>query len=224
MMRIPRVPAWAPLALLLPVLPGCSTGGMEWSVTRFHELSAIKGKSFILVPAQDGLGSSLEFKAYAQATAKKLTELGLVEWPQSKFGSSDYLVGLDYGIGPPMTVDANHEVHGLSVPQIIVLPRTTNLVNGGPLTGVQAPLYGVTGYETVSTVNYHRYVRLFIHEGHPGADGKFLRRYEGIAESDGASRDLTWLVPAGIAALLTEFPGTSGKSQTVQIASSAATP
>lgn len=223
-MRIPRGLSWAPLAFLLPVLSGCATRGPEWSVTRFHELAATKGRTFILVPARDGLAGSLEFKAYAQAAAKRLTDFGLVEWPESKFGSSDYLVGLDYGIGPPMTVDSTLQVRGLNLPQIITLPGSTNPVNGGPMTGVQAARYGVTGYETVGTINYHRYVRLFIHEGRPGADGKFLRKYEGIAESDGASRDLTWLVPEGIAALLTDFPGMSGKSQTVQIATAAGKP
>lgn len=204
-----------PLAFLF--LSSCSTGGLEWNVTRFHELSAIAGKTFIVVPMQQELAGSLEFKAYAQAVAKRLTAAGMTESPEGKFGSSDYLVGLDYGIGPPMTVKSSQEVYGLTTPRTTTLAAAANPITGGPVTVLQQPSYGVTGFETVSTVNYHRYVRLFIQEGRPGADGKYLRKYEGIAESDGGSRDLAWLVPDGIATLLTEFPGASGKSATVQV-------
>jgi hypothetical protein len=212
MLRIPRHLCWALLPLLLS---GCSTSGLEWSVTRFHELSAIKGKTFIIVPMQPELAGSLEFKSYAQAAAKRLTEVGMTELPDSKFGSSDYLVGLDYGLGPPVVVKASQEIYGVVTPRTTTLATAVNPITGGPVTVLQQPSYGTVGFDTVSTVNYHRYVQLFIQEGRPGADGKFRRKYEGIAESDGTSRDLAWLVPEGITALLTEFPGTSGKSVTV---------
>lgn len=139
----------------------------------------------------------------------------MTELPDSKFGSSDYLVGLDYGIGPPVVVKASQEIYGVVTPRTTTLATAVNPITGGPVTVLQQPSYGTVGFDTVSTVNYHRYVQLFIQEGRPGADGKSRRKYEGIAESDGTSRDLAWLVPDGITALLTEFPGTSGKSVTV---------
>jgi hypothetical protein len=74
--------------------------------------------------------------------------------------------------------------------------------------------------DTRTLTTYSQYVRIFIHDGKANAEQKFPRRYEGLAQWEGFSNDLTKIVPSGLKALLMDFPGTSGSSQVVSLSGS----
>lgn len=202
------------LALPLLLLGGCVSSGLEWEVTRFHELESIRGKTFVVIPMVPTLAASAEFKDYARLTSQRLVSHGMIELPADRSGSSDYIVGLDYGVGPPLESSYRRQIYTPAIRSSVTIP---NPATGAPVTVLHDVQAAPSAVETVTVVNYRRYVRIFIHAGHPDAEGKFDRKYEATAESDSPTNELNGSVPSGIAALLAEFPGVSGKSATVQV-------
>lgn len=223
MTNLPRVL----FALLLLLLGGCVSSGLEWEVTRSQELGPVQGKTFVVVPVLNDLSGSLEFKHYAATLAEKLTSFGLIQLPPEKIGACDYIVVLDYGIGPPPP-----PAPPVPSGDPYALPPGGYIVGRSPqqVTGQGLPITVPVRY-TVETsdrenagTNYQRFVRVTVHEGRINAEGTHTRIYRAMAQSVGPSQDLTWIVPNGIAALLTEFPGTNAKAKLVHITDQAQKP
>ena len=205
-------------ATLLIFVVGCASGDFwKWSVTRFHTLDVVREKTFTIVPLRSVYNDSLEFMEYAKLVAGKLGNYGMIYRSQNELGKTDFIVGLDYGIGEPYQINYSYPIYGQTGGGTHTSYSGTIRSNGQNAnysgTASTAPTYGVVGSDTGSITNYHQYVRLFIYDG-KAADSIPLKRYEGKAEGAGYLNDLTKIVPSGLKALLMEFPGKSGSSKT----------
>lgn len=214
-----RVRLWLGSAAAVFALSGCVTlVHWDWTVARFHNLGDVMGKTFTVVPAQSANNDSLEFIQYAGMLAAKLEGLGMKFRPPIELGKIDFVVCLDYGIGEPRQFLYNSPIYGQTSPAQLTYVNhyvvNTNGQGSNITSTVNTPAtYGVVGSTSQSVTNYHQYIRIFIYDGKPAADKTWLKRYEGKADGDGYLRDLTKIVPSGIKALLTEFPGESGGSK-----------
>lgn len=198
------------------LLSGCATTDRwEWTVSRFHTLGDVRDKTFTVVPLRPANADSLEFMEYAKLLAGRLGSYGMIYRPQKELGSTDYIVGLDYGIGEPYQVNYSYPIYGQTSGGSAYVSGTVS-TNGQSAnysgTVVKAPTFGVVGTGSGSITNYSQYVRVFVYDGR-SPDGKPLKRYEGKAEGAGYLSDLTKIVPSGLKALLMEFPGASGTSK-----------
>ena len=204
----------APIALL--ALGACATP-FKADVSRFQELPAPQGQSFVIKAADPADAGGIEFSQYAALIAGEMTELGYVP---AQGGTADMTVLLDYG------VDQGKE-------------RT--IVNRDPF---YDPYWGYGSFYrpyVVRTRRGHRYIAgyydPFLYSGFNRAydidsftvytsgldlkidrnsDGK--RLFEGKAEAKSRSNKLPYLVPNLVEAMFTGFPGNSGETVRISVA------
>jgi hypothetical protein len=195
------------------VISGCTTVGVwKWLVTRFHNLNVVRDQTFVLVPFRKEFSNSLEFRAYAQMAAEKLSAFGLLERPIEELGRTDYIFALDYGVGEPATTNYYLPLFsgrgGISQP---AAPGAAAHPAADPVAS-STTMNGGVGYRMGVVPTYRQFVHLYVYEGRP-RNGHHAKRFEGKAEGTGEHNDFTKIVPSGLKALLTEFPGESGKSK-----------
>ena len=82
----------APIALL--ALGACATP-FKADVSRFQELPAPQGQSFVIRAADPADAGGIEFSQYASLIAGEMIELGYV---QAQGSNADMTVSLDYGV------------------------------------------------------------------------------------------------------------------------------
>lgn len=201
-------------------------GRWEWTVTQFHMLGDVREKTFTVVPLRPVNNDSLEFMEYAKMVAVKLGHYGMMYRSPRDIGNTDYIVGLDYGIGEPYQVNYSYPIFGQTGGGSAYVSGTVR-ANGQNAnysgTVNTAPTFGVVGTASGSITNYRQFVRVFVFEGR-SADGKPRKLYEGKAEGAGHLNDLTKIVPSGLKALLAEFPGQSGVSKRTTLLGTDQTP
>lgn len=213
------------LALTLLALAGCATAGgdWEWNVVRTHNLRAERGKTFTVVPLRRENIGSAEFKAYAALLAAQLDRQGLTYLPTEETGLNDYVVGLDYGTSGPKQLKYNEPILGLSSGQStyvtgVAVGSGANSAIGqlGQFVGERTtnPTSAVVGSSSGQITYYKQYVRVVVFDGRM-EPGHLVKRYDGNAVAVGEHQDLARIVPAGLSALLREFPGESGKTERV---------
>ena len=203
----------APAALL--ALGGCATG-FPAQVSRFQQMPAPAGQSFVIEAADPADRGGIEFGQYADLVRRHLLALGYTEAPSAM--AATLLVRLDYGVD-----------HGRQQVQTRPAMGALGPWGWGPY-GFRRPYYGGFGgyggfYRSrspfywgwddpwfggtevdVSTV-YTSFLDMDIKRT---ADGKSV--FEGTARARSATDRLQVLVPNLVEAMFTGFPGNSGET------------
>lgn len=207
----------AALALLSLGLAGCA-GPSYVSVDRkvFHTLPAaatLRGKKFTLVFADLNQKRSLEFQAHAERVSEYLTNQGLVRANEE--------VAADYTVEILFSISGNEKVVSSSSPVFASTGGTANYSATTFSGGVAATTFGTVtaqpGIQQVgsrtSVSSYTEYSRVFvlkIYQTKGYKPGESLPIYEGVAMSEGTSRDTPKLFPILMSSLLYDFPSKSG--------------
>lgn len=198
-------------------LVGC--GGISHvSVDRkvYHTLPSadiLRGKKFSLVFADPDQRRSLEFQSHGEKVSEYLVNRGLVK--SRPDGPSDYTVEVFFSI------DGKEKVVSSSSPVFAPTGGTANYsatTFGG---GASATTYGTVnappGIKQVGTrtsvSSYTQYARVFavrIYKTDGFKPGESSPLYEGIAMSEGTSRDTPKLFPILMSSLMYDFPSKSG--------------
>ena len=204
----------APIALL--GLGACATP-FRADVSRFQELPAPQGQSFVIKAADPADAGGIEFSQYASLIAGEMTELGYVP---AQGGTADMTVLLDYGVddGKERTIVRQDPFYDpywgygrFYRPYIVRTRRGHRYISGyyDPFlfSGFNRP------YDVDSFTVYTTGLDLTIERN---ADGK--RLFEGKAEAKSRSNKLPYLVPNLVEAMFTGFPGNSGETVRISVA------
>ena len=204
----------APIALL--ALGACATP-FKADVSRFQELPAPQGQSFVIRAADPADAGGIEFSQYASLIAGEMIELGYV---QAQGGTADMTVSLDYGVdeGKERTVvrqdpfyDPYWGYGSFYRPYIVRTRRGARYISGyyDPFlfSGFNR------GYDVDSFTVYTSGLDLKIDRN---SDGK--RLFEGKAEAKSRSDKLPYLIPNLVEAMFTGFPGNSGETVRISVA------
>jgi hypothetical protein len=209
----------APAALL--ALGGCATG-LPTQVSRFQQMPAPQGQSFVIEAADPDDRGGLEFAHYADLVRRHLTAKGYSE--ASSRDAATLVVSLDYG------VDEGRQ-------QVVTRPGLSSRYGWGAW-GPYRPYYSRYGYYRgrrspfyhgwddpfwyspygagyddldVYTV-YTSFLDLDIRRA---ADGQAV--FEGTAKARSRTDDLQTLVPNLVEAMFTRFPGNSGEQVRITV-------
>lgn len=204
----------APITLL--ALGACATP-FKADVSRFQELPAPQGQTFIIRAADARNAGGIEFSQYASMISGELQEIGYL--PTSG-GSADMTVTIDYGVdqGRERTVVRSDPFYdpywgfGSNYrPYVVRTRRGARYVMGyyDPF------LYSGfnRGYDVDSFTVYTANLDMKIDRN---GDGK--RLFEGKAEAKSRSNKLPYLVPNLVEAMFTGFPGSSGDTVRISVA------
>lgn len=204
------------LTLIVAVLglTACATP-FRAEVSRFQTLPQAQGQSFTITTRDAALQGGLEFGQYADLVAGRMAALGYQ--PASDSAAADLVVYLDYDI------DKGRE-------RIVSSPGIgfhRGFFHGGSRGfyrrsafrfGFHDPfLYGGHGFGGFGDVSsftvYTTELDLQIERRVDGA-----RLFEGKAQAQSRSRNLTYLVPNLVEAMFTDFPGSNGETVKISVA------
>lgn len=204
----------APIALL--ALGACATP-FKADVSRFQELPAPQGQSFMITAADPADAGGIEFGQYASLVSGEMIELGYVP---AQGGSADMTVLLDYGVDQGKERRIVHQdpfydpfwgYGSFYRPYVVRTRRGHRYISGyyDPFlfSGFNRP------YDIDSFTVYTSGLDLKIDRN---ADGK--RLFEGKAEAKSRSNKLAYLVPNLVEAMFTGFPGNSGETVRISVA------
>lgn len=198
----------------LLTLSACATP-FQSKVSRFQQMPAPTGQSFTIQAADSSKGGSLEFSQYAALVSQKLQAQGyaVAATPEA----ATLVVDLDYG------VNGGRE-------RIETRPGTYyGGMRGWPYYqrgwwgygGWYDPFWGPWGwggYEQPEVYSYTVYSSFLSMKVARTADSESV--FEGRAEAQSRTAELTVLVPNLVEAMFTNFPGISGETVTVKIPTS----
>jgi len=189
-------------------LSGCATG-LNTRVSRFQQLSAPAGQSFVVQAKDPQLNGSLEFQHYADIVAAHMVQQGYTR--ASDPANADLVVGMDYG------VDNGRE-------KVVSDPIGPAYGPWGPWGGGywgrrgwgwgwNDPFLFGPGYADVHSYTvYTSGLDLSIDRT---ADGREV--FEGHAQAHSSTDSLPKLVPDLIEAMFTGFPGNSGETVKITV-------
>ena len=204
----------APLALL--ALGACATP-FNADVSRFQELPAPQGQTFVIRAANPANAGGIEFGQYAALVANELQEIGYV--PASGANADmTVLLGYDVDQGKERNIvrqdpfyDPYWGYSSFYRPYVVRTRRGARYVVGyyDPFlySGFNRP-YDVDSF-TVYTANLDMKIDR-------NGDGK--RLFEGKAEAKSRSNKLPYLVPNLVEAMFTGFPGNGGETVRISVA------
>jgi hypothetical protein len=207
----------APVALL--ALGGCATG-FPAQVSRFQQMPAPQGQSFVIESADPDDRGGLEFSQYAGLVRQHLISQGYTEAPSRQ--AATLVVSVDYG------VDEGRQ-------QIVETPGFSRYGWGawGPYRprysrfgyyGRRSPFYYGWddpywyspfggGYSDIDVYTvYNSFLDLDIRRA---GDGQSV--FEGTAKGRSRTDDLRTLVPNLVEAMFTGFPGNSGEQVRITV-------
>jgi len=209
----------APLALL--TLSGCMTG-LPTQVSRFQAMPAPAGESFIIEAADPENRGGLEFSRYADLVRRHMLAQGYRE--AAGRGDATLVVSLDYGI------DQGRE-------KVVTTPGFAGGFGRGfggwGYGGFYRPYYSRFGYiglrrhpfywgwydpffddfgDVRSYTVYTSFVDMDIRRAGTGQ-----AVFEGLAQAQSRSNQLTALVPNLVEAMFTGFPGNSGETVRITV-------
>ena len=207
------------LALLFCLLAftGCGTRS-KVSIDRkvFHKLgdsNALKGKTFAIIFLDDQQGRTLEYQTHAESMATYLKNKGMAQATDQK--QPDLVVELYFEInGQQKVSSSSRPVYGTVGGSASY--NTSSFGAGGVVNtyGTVTSTPTVQQVGTATTVgSYTEYARAFtlrIYTAGGFKRGESTPIYEGIALSEGTSRDTPKLFPLLMSALIYDFPSKSG--------------
>lgn len=205
------------------LLSGCVTG-LVANVTTFHQVdpSATQGKR-LAITSRDHATDSLEFNNFRARLGNKFAQKGftIVDKPTE----AEFVAYLTYGID-----SGRREVNYVSVPQYGQTGGgTTSYYSGDVYRGLgnqgyysgsvyTPPAYGITGYSNVP-VQKTIYTRTMAIEMADVREAATKKVWQGMAHSEGSCGSLTAVFDSIAEALLQNWPGQNGLSQTVTVPS-----
>ncbi len=208
------------------VVAGC--GGLVRSqYTPYHSLNSnISGKTVAVVPGNDGLKGSLQFESFKTKLEDKLQSAGFTI--SRDRASADLLAFFAYGIddGQTTTQTGSTPIYGASRGGTTYSYDTASAFGtAGYATGrysgssFTTPTYGIVGSETYSynVTTYARVLALDLLDRRELDEGRTKKVYEVKLTSKGSCSQIASVFEAMLTALFMEFPGSSGKSKTVDI-------
>jgi hypothetical protein len=213
-MKMPLIAAAALLAL-----GGCATP-FNAKVSRFQQLPAAAGQSFVVQAADPKLAGGIEFGQYAQLVTAKLVAQGYR--PADEPARADLVVRMGYD------VDKGREK--------IVSEPFSPYGYGGFGGGFGRPFGGYYGrhfgYYGRSRFAYGFYDPFLLDDGGVTSFTVYTseldlridrtdtgkRVFEGTAQAQSRGNDLPYLVPRLVEAMFTGFPGNSGETVKITIA------
>jgi hypothetical protein len=198
------------------LLSACTTG-FEARVSRFQQMPAAQGNSFVIEPRDKAMSGGLEFATYANLVKQKLIAAGFQE--ASSPEAAALTVQLDYHVTPPREKVQTRPGVGFG--------RWGFGGWGG--WGGWAPHWGAgwggwggwgPGFggwggwganDVYSVTQYNAIVAMRINR-----TGDKQSVFEGRAETVSSSNNLTKLVPNLVTAMFANFPGSSGETVRVR--------
>ena len=197
------------VVFVLGTLSACTSAKYVVSdVTRFHAFpQANTGQTFAIVAADEEQEQSLAFKQYADQLNAKLSARGLKQYAGDKGpGEADVVVTLKYSVtGPSPDVEGRDSHFRWSLGYGYY---------GRPF-GYSAAYAPYNRMETVQL--FIRRVELDMYKGNTFGTDDQERVFEGRAVSQGRNGQIEAVMPYILDAILEDFPGASGKTQTVSI-------
>ncbi|MEH6758979.1 MAG: DUF4136 domain-containing protein [Parasphingorhabdus sp.] len=205
-----KLTIFTPLAFL--ALGACASP-FRADVQRFEALPPAQGQSFAVVAADPELAGGLEFAQYAALVEQRLADLGYQRSEDP--AAAQLIVSMDYDVdkgrekvvadydpfyspgfyGSRSFYGRHHYRYGFYDPF---------LFGGAGFSG-----YGGVRSFTVFTTELDLKIDRKV-------DGE--RLFEGKAEAQSRSKNLTYLVPNLVEAMFTDFPGNSGESVRISVA------
>jgi hypothetical protein len=197
------------------VLSGCAEP-FNAKVSRFQQLPASNGQSFVIQAADPKLDGGIEFGQYAQIVSAKLASQGYHQATDPAHTDLVVKMGYDVDKGREKTVTT-----GLS-------PYAFGGAFGGPYGRGYGGSWGYYGRsrfafgfndpfllddDVTSFTVYTSELDLKINRADNGQ-----RVFEGTAKAQSRSDDLPYLVPRLVEAMFTGFPGNSGETVKITIA------
>ena len=211
----------APAALL--ALGGCATG-FPAQVSRFQQMPAPQGQSFVIESADPEDRGGLEFSQYAGLVRQHLLEQGYSEAPSRDAAS--LIVEVDYGVddGRQQIVERPGFRSGFGYGGFgrfggyggfgyrPYYSRFGYARRNPFYFGWDDPYWGL-GYDDVSVYTvYNSFLDLDIRRA---GDGQKV--FEGTAKARSRTDDLRTLVPNLVEAMFTGFPGNSGEQVRITV-------
>lgn len=210
--------------LVMAAVSGCVGGRVASNVTTFHQIqpNTFIGKKLAIVAYPAEKQQSLEFATYKEKLSAQFIQKGMTVTDNT--ADADWLAFVSYGIddGKP-----NKDI--VSIPQFGQTGGGTTYHSGsinsgggyGSYSGTSytMPTYGITGHSTytVDSTTYTRNLTIDIVDRASVDRGTPVKLYEGRAISKGSCGSLAGVFDAISAALLKNWPGTSGKAETIEI-------
>lgn len=206
--------------LLLTLLAAC-TATLPANVARFQAMPAPSGQSFFIQPTDPARSGSLEFRTYADIVRQRLAAQGYQ--PAADANSATLLVTLDYGVSNGRERVATRPGFGPSFGGYwgrgyygpYAYPYYAGRYRQPYFYGsFYDPFWGSAfdAPEVYSYTVYNSYVDMKIARA---ANKESV--FEGRAEANTRSDDLTRLVPNLVTAMFTNFPGRSGERVRVNV-------
>ncbi|MGD8786237.1 MAG: DUF4136 domain-containing protein [Phycisphaerales bacterium] len=193
-------------------LNGC-TGFISSDVAVFHILpDTPTSQKYAFFPLE-GQEVSLEYQAYKKMISEELEKY---QYEEVSIESANVLVAFNYAISSGKEKISSVPTYGQTgVSSSTTLGTINTYGNYSTYFGstMYTPTYGVTGYRTVSSTEYTRWIWLHIVDKASLDKGDAKRLYEANVVSEGSSSQLAKVIPAMIKAIFKEFPGKSGSTR-----------
>lgn len=183
------------------LLCACSSS-IKNNVTRFHHLPPVGGQTIEVISIDPTLQQSIEFRSYAQLIGSKLGNVGFRP-PEN--GTSQYIAEIGYGIAPIGNTVIDNDNSGVSFGM--------GVGSGGRRSSTSLGLGISTSFgSSEPVVPYVSRLTMNIVDLSTGQ-----RLYEGHVESINKNPNLAQIMPYMVDALFQNFPGESGKTETIKI-------
>lgn len=197
-------------AAIALTLSGCATG-LDTRVSRFQQLSAPAGQTFVVQAKDPGLNNSLEFQHYADVVAQHMIQQGYTRATDP--ARADLVVDMHYAVD-----------HGRE--KVVSSPEPWGPGPGwGPWGGYWGyrgwgwgwndPFLFGPGYGYSDIRSYTVYTSNLDLNIDRTADGRQV--FEGHAQAHSSTDALPKLVPDLIEAMFTGFPGNSGETVKITV-------
>lgn len=213
------------LAILVFFLGACAAQ-ISSKVTRFNDLTAPQGETFIVIAKNPERDGSLELMSYAARVSERLQNEGYVP---AGDGKPDLIVTVDFGVSEPFEANRTRRAPPYFGATYFGRRYGYNPYYYSPYA---YPYYGYYGYYGgaygLGAFYYNRYAYLYDTGGYTRIvyervfevaiqknDGPIV--FEGRAVSIGSSKDLPKVMPLMIDAIFSEFPGQNGSTVKVTI-------
>lgn len=225
--------SFAPIMLLSL---GACAAPFQADVSRFQALPPAQGQSFSIATDNPELQGGLEFASYAGIVGEQMQEQGYV--PAANASEADLVVTLDYGIddGEERTVTRSSAFNSFGAFGYPSFGHRSFGRRGFGRRGFGRRGFGRGGFGSSFIFGFHD-PYLFGGHGFGGfndvssftifksnIDLKIDNRttgerlFEGRANAESRSNNLTYLIPNLVEAMFTEFPGGSGETLRISIA------
>lgn len=209
---------------LLLALGACATP-FKADVSRFQQMPAPQGQTFVVKAADPANEGGIEFGHYAAMVSSEMAKAGYI--PATNGSAADLTVKLGYGVdeGRERTVVRDDPFYdpfwgygrygfgrGYYRPYIVRTPRGARYVYGWNDPFLYGSGFG-RSYDVRSFTVYTSGVDMRIERTASGE-----RLFEGKAEAKSLSNRLPYLVPNLVTAMFTGFPGNSGETVRISVA------